>query len=179
LLMGISLAMVPAVAFPILKRQNEALAVGYVIFRGALETLVYIASAMCWLLLVVVARQSADAGAAVAAQFSSLGTLLVKAHDPISAILEIVFSLGALMFYYMLYRASLMPRWLSVWGLVAAIPYLAAGLIAVFSTNLVILMMPLALQEMVMAVWLVVKGFDSSSIASRSAEPERMSRSEA
>ena len=86
LVMGLALAMVPAMMFPILKRQNEALAIGYVIFRGALETFTYIALAMCWLLLVVVARQYADSGAAVASQFSSLGILLVKAPDPIMAI---------------------------------------------------------------------------------------------
>lgn len=86
LVMGISLAMVPAVAFPVLKRQNEALAIGYVIFRGALETLISIAVALSWLLLVVVARQSAGSGAAVASQYSSLGTLLAKAPEPIMAI---------------------------------------------------------------------------------------------
>src|SRR6476620_6791081 len=57
LVMGLALAMVPAMMFPILKRQNEALAIGYVIFRGALEAFTYIALALCWLLLVVVAQQ--------------------------------------------------------------------------------------------------------------------------
>lgn len=171
LVMGLPLAMVPAMMFPILKRQNEALAIGYVIFRGALESLTYVATAMCWLLLVVVARQYADSGAEVASQFSSLGILLLKARDPILAVQDIVFSLGALMFYYLLYQARLIPQWLSGWGIVAAIPFLAVGLIYVFpGTTLVILLMPLALQEMVMAVWLIVKGFNLSAIASLSAK---------
>jgi hypothetical protein len=171
LVMGLSLAMVPAMMFPILKRQNEALAVGYVIFRGALETFTYIASASCWLLLVVVARQYVDSGAVVTSQLGSLGLLLVKAIDPtISVILSIVFSIGALMFYYLLYQARLIPRWLSGWGIIAAILYLAASLIAVFGTNLEILMMPMFLQEMVMAVWLIVKGFNPSAIAALSAK---------
>lgn len=38
--------------------------------------------------------------------------------------------------------------------------YLAAGVIAVFSTERVILLLPLGLQEMVMAVWLIAKGFN-------------------
>jgi len=173
LVMGLSLTMVPAMMFPILKRQNEALAVGYVIFRGALETFTYIASAICWLLLVVVARQYVDSGAVVTSQLGSLGILLVKAIDPtISAILSIVFSLGALMFYYLLYQTRLIPRWISGWGIIAAILYLAAGLIAVFGTNLEILTMPMFLQEMVMAVWLIVKGFNPSPIASESAKTE-------
>lgn len=170
LVMGLALAMVPAMMFPILRRQNEALAIGYVVFRGALETATYIGVALCWLLLVEVARQHADAGAAVTSQFSSLGTLLVNAQDPIAAILEIVFSLGALMFYYVLYQARLVPRWISGWGIVAGIAYLTAGLIAVFNTNPVPLLLPMALQEMVMAVWLIAKGFGPSVIRSLSAQ---------
>lgn len=168
LVMGLPLAMVSAMMFPILKRRNEALAIGYVIFRGALETLTYIGVAVCWLLLVVVARQYADAGAAVASQWSSLGILVAKARDPILvAIQDIVFGLGALMFYYLLYQARLIPRWISGWGFIAAILYFAAGIVATFSTHvaafsgvdLVIILLPLALQEMVMAVWLIAKGF--------------------
>jgi|GEM_PF-100131 len=166
LVMGIALAMVPAMMFPILKRQNEALAIGYVIFRGALETLTYIGVAICWLLLVVVARQYADFGAAAASQFPSLGFLLVKAQDPIIAVGSIVFSLGALMFYYLSYQARLIPRWISGWGIVAAVAYLVAGLIALFSTNLAILQFPILVQEMVMAAWLIVQGFNPSAIPS-------------
>jgi hypothetical protein len=170
LVMGLALAMVPAMMFPILKRQNEALAVGYVIFRGALETLTYMALTISWLLLVVVARQYVDSGAIVASQFGSLGILLVKAQDPVSAVLDIVFGLGALVFYYLLYQARLIPRWISGWGIVAAVAYLAAGLIAMFGTTLEILLMPMLPQEMVMAIWLIVKGFNPSAIAALSAK---------
>jgi hypothetical protein len=169
LVMGLPLAMVPAMMFPILKRQNEVLAIGYVISRGALETFTYIATALCWLLLIVIARQYAESGVAVASQFSSLGNLLIKAREPILAVQDIVFSLGALMFYYLLFQTRLIPRWLSGWGLIGAILYGAVGLIYVFTgTTLVIVLMPLALQEMVMAVWLIAKGFNPSAIASRS-----------
>ena len=170
LVMGLALAMVPVMMFPILKRQNEVLAIGYVVFRGALETATYIGVVICWLLLVVVSRQYADAAGAVASHFSSLGTLLVKAQDPITALVEIVFPLGALMFYYMLYQARLVPRWISGWGIVAGIAYLTAGLIAVFSTNPVPLLLPMALQEMVMAVWLIARGFSPSAIPSLSVQ---------
>lgn len=168
LIMGLPLAMVSAMMFPILKKHNEALAIGYVIFRGALETLTYIALAICWLLLVVVAQHYVISGSVIASQFGSIGTLLVKAQDPITAIQEIVFSLGALMFYFILYQTKLLPRWLSIWGIIAAVLYLTAGVIAIFSTHLVILLMPMALHEMVMAVWLIVKGFNLSTIVPES-----------
>jgi hypothetical protein len=172
LVMGLALAMVPAMMFPILKRQNEALAIGYVIFRGALETFTYLALALCWLLLVVVARQYADSAAAVASQLSNLGTLLVKVQDPIMAVQGIVFGLGALMLYCLLYQARLIPRWISGWGIVAAVAGLAANFGAMFGTDLAILQMLMLPQEMVMAVWLIAKGFSSSAIAALSAKTE-------
>jgi hypothetical protein len=168
LVMGLALAMVAATIFPILKRQNEALAIGYVIFRGALETSAYMALVICWLLLVVVAGQHAGSGAAVASQSSSPGILLVDAQDQIAPVLDIVFSLGALMLYYLLYQGRLIPRWISVWGIVAAVLYLAGGLIDMFGTDLDILALPMLPQEMVMAVWLIAKGFSPSTIASGS-----------
>ena len=169
LVMGLALAMVPALLFPILKRQNEALAIGYVIFRGALETWSYMAQALCWLLLIVVSQQSGDSGAIVTSQFGSLGTLLAKAQEPITAVVEIVFSLGALMLYSLLYQARLIPRWISGWGIVAAVLYLASGLTAIFGLDLGIVQLLMLVQEMVMAVWLIVKGFNASAIASGSA----------
>jgi hypothetical protein len=166
LVMGLALAMVAAMMFPILKRQNEALAIGYVIFRGALETFTYIATVICWLLLVVVAGQHAGSGAAVASQPSNLGILLVDAQDQVAAVMGIVFGLGALMLYYLLYQARLIPRWISGWGIVAAVLTLAGGLIDIFGTPRDILALPMLPQEMVMAVWLIAKGFSPSTIAS-------------
>lgn len=170
LVMGLPLAMVPALMFPILKRQNETLAIGYVIFRGALETFTYLATALCYLLLIVVARQYAGSGVAAASQLSSLGTLLIKARDPILAVQDIVFGAGALMFYSLLYQTRLIPRWLSGWGLIGAALYGTVGLIYIFTdATLVMVLMPLALQEMVMAVWLIAKGFTPSAVGSLSA----------
>lgn len=164
LVMGLALAMVPVIMFPILKRQSEALAVGYVVFRGALETALYIAGALSWLLLINVAHQSSGSSHSSGTQISTLGDLLISAGDPITAVRDIVFSIGALTFYYLLYAARLIPRWLSGWGIAGTIGYLAAGVIAVFSTEPVVLLLPLALQEMVMAVWLIAKGFDTRAI---------------
>jgi Gpi18-like mannosyltransferase len=167
LVMAGALAMVPAMMFPILKRQNEALAIGYVIFRGALETATYVGVAMCWLLLVADARQYMEAGPDAASQFSSIGTLVIKAMDPTIAIQDILFSVGALMFYSLFYRARLIPRWLSGWGILGVVGYLTAGLVAVFSTHPVLLLTPLAVQEMVMATWLIAKGFRPGALAVR------------
>lgn len=177
LTMGLALAMIPAVMFPVLKKHHEGLAVGYVIFRGALETVSYIGMAISWLLLIILSQEYVKAGAPDASYYQTLGALALRGHDSIRSILEIVFPLGALMFYYVLYQSKLIPRWISGWGLVAALLWLAVGLLGMFhlivplSTIQVVLSLPIGLQEMVMAVWLIAKGFNPSAIASRSAKP--------
>ncbi|MCJ7473051.1 MAG: DUF4386 domain-containing protein [Actinobacteria bacterium] len=170
LTMAFSLAMMSVVLYPILKRYNEALALGVVLFRGALEAVMYIAAVINWLLLLIVSQQFVMAGAPTASYFQTFGTILLKVDVRSAGVLSIVFSLGALMIYYVFYKSKLIPRWLSGWGIIGAIPYLAAGLMALFGTTLDILMIPLAVQEMVMAVWLIVKGFNPSAIASLSAK---------
>ena len=178
LIMGLALAMVPVMMFPLLKKYNEALALGYVVFRGALETVMYIVLAITWLFLVPLSQEYVKAGTPDASYFQTLGAVLLKGHDLIGPVQTIVFCLGALIFYYVLYQTNLIPRWLSGWGLIAIIPYLAAGLLVLFgffgplSTSEIVLEFPLALQEMVMAVWLIGKGFNPSAIASGSATGE-------
>jgi len=164
LTMGFSLAMMSVVLFPILKRQNEALALGVVLFRGALEAVMYIAVVICWLLLLTVSQEYVQAGTPDASHFQTLGALLLKATDQVDAILRIVFSLGAMMINYLFHQSKLIPRWISIWGLIGGVLYFASGLSAMFGMDLDILMAPLALQEMVMAVWLIVKGFNPSAV---------------
>src|SRR5262245_11121561 len=75
------------------------------------------------------------------------------------------------MFYAILFRSQLVRRWLSGWGLVANISDAAAGLLVMFgmldpsSSVAGALNLPLALQKMVLAVWLIVKGFNPPRLA--------------
>ena len=179
LTMGLALAMIPAVMFPILRRHREDLAVGYVIFRGALETVCYIAMTISWLLLITLGQEYVKAGVLDVSYYQTLGALVLRGHDSIRSVLEIVFPMGALMFYTVLYQSRLIPRWISGWGLAAALLWLVAGLLGVFhliipmSTSQLVLSLPIGLQEMVMAVWLIVKGFNPSAIAALPAkQPE-------
>ena len=172
LLMGFALAMVPVMMFPIFKKHNEVLALGSVVFRGVLEAVTYIAIVISWLLLLTLSQEYVKAGAPDASYFQSLGTLLLEAVNWINQILAIVFSLGALMIYYLFYQSKLIPRWLSAWGLIGAILYLATPLLGMFGSGLEILMAPLALQEIVLAIWLIAKGFNQSAIAYESAKTE-------
>lgn len=158
---GLALALVPVVFWPIGKRYNETLAMGYVVFRGAIETVIYIAGALCWLLLIALSKEP-DAGPLAG---------FVRTTETVmwDQLLAIPFVLGALMFYVVLYQSRLVPRWLSAWGLVGAVLYIVAPLGSMFALSLGFFMAPLALQEMVMAVWLIARGFNPSAIAPEAA----------
>lgn len=167
LAMGLSLAMIPILMYPILRKHNETLAVGYVVFRGALETMIYILMTMSLLFLLPIAKIGD-------ASNQALGTFLLNANDLTGPILTIVFIIGALLFYSALYLSKLVPRWISAWGLIGAVPYLVmgiltlVGIVEVNSPIETVCYMPIAVQEMVLAVWLIVKGFDPGALMARS-----------
>ena len=166
LVMGFALAMVPVMLFPIFKKHNETLAIGSIVFRGVLEAVTYIAIAIISLLILTLSQEYVKAEAPDASYFQTTGALLLAAEDWITHILAIVFSIGALIIYYLFYQSTLIPRWLSIWGIIGGLLYLSVPLLGIFGSALDILMAPLAIQEMVLAVWLIVKGFNSSAIAS-------------
>ena len=172
LTMGFALAWVSVLLFPILKRHNEVLALGYVVFRGALEMVAYIAMAICWMFLIVVSHEYAAAGATNLPYLQTLGTVFLKGNDSISNIVVIIFSLDALILYYLLYRSKLVPRWISVWGFIAILLHFSTAFLMMFhlvspgfSAAVDIINLPIFVQEMVMAVWLIVKGFNPSALA--------------
>ncbi|MCP4419307.1 MAG: DUF4386 domain-containing protein [Chloroflexi bacterium] len=170
LIMGFALAMLPVMLFPIFKKESEALALGAIVFRGALEAVAYIAIVISMLLLLTVSKEYVSAGTPDAPYFQTLGTLLLEAGVWLGAMLDFVFSLGALIIYYLFYKTNLIPRWLSVWGLIGGLLYFAEPVLAMFGSEFEILFAPLALQEMVLAIWLIVKGFNPSAIGSESAK---------
>jgi hypothetical protein len=159
LVMGFALAMIPVVMFPVFRKYNEVLALGCVVFRGALETVAYMASAGAWLLLVELSREHAGAASPGAPHFQTLSALL--AGSTAGNLISIAFCLGSLMFYYLFYQSRLIPRWLSVWGLAGAVLYLAAPLLDMFGHGFGILQAPLAVAEIVLAVWLIARGLNS------------------
>jgi uncharacterized protein DUF4386 len=171
LVMGLSLALVPVVLFPVLRRIDERLAIGYLIVRGAIETTCYVLIAVGWLLL-------APLHGVVA---SRPGTASAGLRDVLTAngVLALVFCLGAAMFYVLLYRSAIVPRWIAGWGLGAIPLYVAAdllglyGVVGVDSTAQSLLFAPLALQEMVLAVWLIARGFVRTPPPARVEAPGR------
>jgi len=85
--------------------------------------------------------------------------------------------LGALILYYLLYQSRLIPRWISIWGFIAILLHLATGILLVFgwaaedSQLVPVMNLPIFFQEMVMAVWLIARGFNPTALKSLAANP--------
>jgi hypothetical protein len=173
LVMGLSLAFVPVVLFPVLRRVNEVLATGYLIIRGAVETAAYVIVAVAWLLLVPVADAMSAGQATSSSAGVHVGRLLLESAGA-SAILSLVFCLGGVLFYVLLYQSQIVPRWITVWGLAAIPLYVAGALLAVYgaiesdSAQVNLLDLPLAVQEMVLGVWMIAHGFRPAVSTGRS-----------
>jgi hypothetical protein len=169
LVMALALVFVPVVLFPILRRVDEVLAIGYLTVRGAVEAACYVVSATALLLMVPVADvMSAGEGTGSAAG-GRLGMLMVD-FDAMNLVTALVFCAGGVMFYTLLYRSRIAPRWIAVWGLAGVPLYVAAYVLAAYavigpnSTTLNLLVLPLALQEMVLGVWMIARGFRPAKV---------------
>jgi hypothetical protein len=168
---ALSVVFIPVLLYPILKKHNEFLALGYVIvrlFEGVLLSLAQIYK----LSLVNLSQNYLNRGGVDASYFQNIGNSIQSVIywvDHAGLIYLAVFAIGGLMIYSAFYKSKLIPRWLSIWGLVGAVTILAASVIATFEIFpeliAVLLMMIIALQEQAMAIWLIVKGFNQSAIA--------------
>ena len=156
--------------YPILKKHNGALAIGAVCFR-VIECVFVLIGTLSLLSLLTLSQEFIAAGAPAASSFQTSGTLLLAVQywsgNLISAL---AFGLGALMYYVILFQSKLIPRWLSGWGVLGIIMGLAATVLGSFTHDFsmesvnTFLNIPIGLQEMVFAVWLIVKGFNTSAI---------------
>ncbi len=166
-----AMILIPIVLFPLFKMFDERLALGYVVFR-LLEGVLFIFLAVNSLSLISLSQDYINSGAPAVSHFQALGNSIHAKIEWATLLYIIVYSSGALMFYYLLFKSKLVPRWLSGWGLVAVVLLLTGALLHVFGMFGTIPLMkvmpffapPIGLQEVVMSIWLIVKGFDRSAI---------------
>jgi hypothetical protein len=163
-----AIVLIPVVLFPVLKPHNERLALGYVGFRF-LEVVFFIVPLIKSLSLIDLSREYINAGAADGSFFQILGGSIHAQNDWTTLFYIIIFTLGALMFYRLLYKSRLLPRFISIWGLISAALLLAGAVVGMFDiiplSNVMVMFGPvIALNELVLAIWLIVKGFNPAAI---------------
>jgi hypothetical protein len=169
LTMTAAIVLIPIMMFPILKKHNEPLALGYVgarIFEGFFSAV----NIINILSLLSLSREFVNATAPVGSYFHTSGALIMAAFNWGGILLDFPFTIGALVFNYLLYKSKLVPQWLSVFGLIGATLWLANTPLRMFSispSSLEILALPIAAQEMIFAAWLIAKGFNTSTTTSK------------
>jgi len=164
-MMGFSLAAMTLFLYPLLRKDSEPLAMGVVLFRGAIEGTWYLLSAVIWVTLAGLITQVTSAGTDSAA-LEALGAVALQSDGKLGDFGTFAFIIGAACLYTSFYRTRLIPRWLSVWGLVGTLPYVANFALHLFDVgpDLQFLVIPLAVQEMVMGLWLIIKGFNQDAV---------------
>lgn len=154
---GIAIAL-----YPVLKKAGTALALGSVVFR-TIEAVMYTTALVSLLSVLTLGQRLATAPAADRAPIQVMADsfLAVRDHSNLAAV--VAYGTGALMYYALFYRSRLVPRWLSVWGIASVVLILTACVLALFRndpvTGYTLLILPIALQEMALALWLLVRGF--------------------
>jgi hypothetical protein len=171
LINGVAYLGIGVLMFPILKQRFESMALGYVGFR-IIEFVMQTLSDLSPLSLLTLSEEFVRAGAPAASSFQALGTLLLAERSWAFQMVSITFGLGALLFYTMLYQSKLIPRFISIWGLVGATVGLVNLVFDMFGVRILNLGFLMLLNELFLGVWLIVKGFNPSAIASGSARTD-------
>ena len=159
---GIAIAL-----YPLLTRINTALAVGSVVFR-TIEAVFYTAAVVSLFSIPLLGRQLAAAPVGDQAAIQAIADTLLGMREHSTTVGVIAFTVGALMYYIVFYRARLVPRWLSGWGIAATLLMMTACLVSLFNdspvTGYILLFLPILVQELVLAGWLLVKGISPSAL---------------
>jgi hypothetical protein len=152
LITGISVVGMAVLMFPILKPHNKNLTFGYTVVKTIDGVLLIVAA---FILL-------------------SPSTLLLEVRDWIHA--AYLFGIGFLLLSYLFYQSKLVPRFISVWGTIASAVLLVATLVNMMAGSIVIQFIfshfPVVLNELFLAAWLIVKGFNQSVVASKAAKTD-------
>lgn len=161
IVMAFTCAGIAQTLFPILDKYNPTLALGSVGFR-IIEAVFLLLSALCALSLLTLTRQTIDTKAAIA-------PLLALRHWSALVVGALAFGLGSLLYYIVFFQSKLIPRWLSAWGIIGALAHCCGAVLTLFSTQLstttVALSGPIFGQEILLAFWLIFRGFNSNGVS--------------
>ena len=153
--------------FPILKKQSERLALGLVGLR-IIEAVTLVVGKISALSLIAVSRQYLEAGSPDGGPFQALGASVLGGRHWAGQMTAVFFILGALIFYDLLYRSKIVPRFIPVWGFIALVLLIIGNLIGEPGMSqefqpVMLLYLPIVLNELFLAVWLMAKGFNASA----------------
>lgn len=168
LILAFSVIGIAVMMYPILNKENESIAIGYVCFR-LLEATIIILGIIILLSVVTLNQEFAKAVNPNVISFLTAGQLLITIHNwtflfgP-----NLALGPGTLMMSYILYNSKLVPRFIYILGLIGGPLIFLCAVLVMFGVFLqisiwgLLLAIPVFAYEMTLAIWLIVKGFNSS-----------------
>lgn len=173
----VAIPLIPVFLLPVLRPGHETLGRAYLALR-LLEAVFLLVAVTATLTLLDLSEAflTASAGGVsaggAAAGIEVVGNAIRSLGEWAFVVsVALLFPTGALVLYAVLYRTRLVPRWLSVWGLAGAVLLLCGSVALLFGafanvaegTVETVLSVPIAINELVLAGWLIVRGFDTKA----------------
>lgn len=150
--------------YPILKKYSKSLSIGFVGFRFMAATF-QLSGIILLPIFVLLSQEYSSASTSEIAIYESEGDMLRLFRDLTNHLGVILATgLGNILFYIILYKEKLVPKWITIWGFLGNIIIMVASfliifqLIEVISTEYGLMSIPLVVQEIVLAIWLLTKG---------------------
>lgn len=150
--------------YPILKQYSKSLSIGFVGFRFMAATF-QLSGIILLPIFVLLSQEYSSASTSEIAIYESAGDMLRLFRDLTNHLGVILATgLGNILFYIILYKEKLVPKWITIWGFLGNIIIMVASfliifqLIEVISTEYGLMSIPLVVQEIVLAIWLLTKG---------------------
>ncbi|MBY0217849.1 DUF4386 domain-containing protein [Paenibacillus illinoisensis] len=160
LINAIAVVGIAMLLFPVLRKHNEAFTLGYFASR-VIESAMLIISLIFPLLLIMLSGDYRETEATDRLFFQTLAKVAVESHFKLFELAMIVLSIGSLLFCYVLYQSKFVPRILSIIGFVGYLGLLTSSCLSIAGVDLgAILYIPGAIFEIVLPIWLLVKGYN-------------------
>jgi hypothetical protein len=176
LIMALACGGIAIALYPVLRKHSEGLALGAAGFR-LMETPLQILGVVFVMLLLTLSHEFVKAGAPAASHFQTTGAFLLAGYDWVGNVaITLPWAIGAAMYHWIFYKTKLIPRWLAGWGLIgvpvalAGCILLTVGAIKTSDALATVLNLPLGVQEIPLALWLIIKGFNPKALAALQAK---------
>jgi hypothetical protein len=150
-----------AVLFVVLRNQGEKMALT-ALGLYILEAVLLAASRMEAFSLLRISQEYVTAG--TSAGLLSMGSLALESMSFEYDLAMMGFCIGGILFYYLLDKARIVPRVLSLWGLISAVPLLVATVMVIFGYQVSFYVyVPYIPFEFVIGIWILIKGINIAS----------------
>ena len=172
-IMGLACAGIGISLYTVLKPYGEGPARAVMGFR-LMEGTIQVVSAVGIVALLSLSQEFVKAGSPADSFFQPVGAAIKATQDWVgNGAYLFPWCIGAFIYYAIFYRTRLLPRWLSLWGLLGLALMLIStfgamfGMRGSFSSMQILFNLPILVQELVLAVWLIIKGYDREAQESK------------